>query len=194
MGTEPRCQQLRGTGGRGRPGGRAAAVPSAHWDETLALRAGVWERARSELWPASRSVSRSSVNGPYQRRRTRSLDVCGRRARRCHLLRRTRPERSPWGAQGVWGPGAGSVGENAPRPPAFPPPARGEAEGRRDRRTNPQQDRGWAIPWGPVTHTCSQTHTQHSYQPKDTHVALDTLHSRPCTHGHGPQAGHRWGA
>lgn len=76
-------------------------------------------------------------------------------------------------ASGGWG--AGSVGENAPRPPASPPPARGEAEGRRDGHTDPQQDRGWAIPWGPVTR---------SYVLTDTHSTVLS------TQGHTRHTGH----
>ena len=102
------------------------------------------------------------------------------------------PERSPWGAQGVWGQrasGAGGLaclptGNNAlrqgvwawlarslgerTRPPACPPPARGEAEGGRHGCGDPSRTEA-GPPLGPVAHS---------------HMLTDTLntHSNPRTH------------
>lgn len=113
MGTEPRCQQHRGSGGRGaqaQSGGRI--LPSLGRDPSCACR-GMGEGTKGAV-PASQSINRSSVNGPYGGD-TRSSDVCGQRVREAAIFTEGQARAEPVGAQGVWGQrasgarGAGSL-------------------------------------------------------------------------------------
>lgn len=175
MGTEPRCQQLRGSGGRGTQGAERRPCPPL---------TGTRPRLCVQGCRQGHAVSRGQLHGQLADRQSMTPtggDAHGAETsvadmREGAIFSEGRGQSGARGgrrASGGWG--AGSVGENAPRPPASPPPARGEAEGRRDGHTDPQQDRGWAIPWGPVTR---------SYVLTDTHSTVLS------TQGHTRHTGH----